>query len=200
MKVAEAWKLVGGLSKTTKMPGWSYGLPAGASCPVGSRMMLVPGSVCSGCYALKGRYRFDSVTTAQHRRLATLTRSDWTTAMAFLLNTLNARWFRWHDSGDLQNIEHLEKIIQVAIECPKTNFWLPTREIGLIRGRQFPKNLTVRVSMNMVNGLRTSTLSFPSSAVVTSYATCPAPTQGGKCLDCRACWDRTVQHVTYLKH
>ena len=28
MKTDKAWKLVGGLSKPSKMPGWSIGLPA----------------------------------------------------------------------------------------------------------------------------------------------------------------------------
>ena len=28
MKTSEALKIVGGLSKPSKMPGWSYGLPA----------------------------------------------------------------------------------------------------------------------------------------------------------------------------
>jgi len=31
MKTSEAWALVGGLSKPSKMPGWSIGIPA-AEC------------------------------------------------------------------------------------------------------------------------------------------------------------------------
>jgi hypothetical protein len=31
-------------------------------------------------------------------------------------------------------------------------------------------------------------------------ATCPAPSQGGKCGDCRACWDPKVKVVSYGKH
>ena len=48
MKTSEALKIVGGLSKPSKMPGWAYGLPA-AECKTGSKLAQVPGSVCSGC-------------------------------------------------------------------------------------------------------------------------------------------------------
>ena len=34
MKTQEALKLVGGLSKPSKMPGWAYGIPA-AECKTG---------------------------------------------------------------------------------------------------------------------------------------------------------------------
>jgi hypothetical protein len=29
---------------------------------------------------------------------------------------------------------------------------------------------------------------------------CPAPRQGMRCLDCRACWNGDVHHVSYLHH
>ena len=31
-------------------------------------------------------------------------------------------------------------------------------------------------------------------------ASCPAPSQGGKCLDCRQCWDPNIKTVSYGKH
>ena len=37
MKTNEALKIVGGLSKPSKMPGWAYGLPA-AECKTGSKL------------------------------------------------------------------------------------------------------------------------------------------------------------------
>jgi hypothetical protein len=50
MNTTEALKLVGGLSKPSKMPGWAYGIPA-AECKTGAKLKLVPGSTCEGCYA-----------------------------------------------------------------------------------------------------------------------------------------------------
>ena len=40
MKTSEAWDLVGGLSKPSKMPGWAYGIPA-KECKTGSKLRLV---------------------------------------------------------------------------------------------------------------------------------------------------------------
>ena len=71
MKTQEAWDLVGGLSKPSKMPGWAYGLPA-KECKTGSKLRLVKDSVCYNCYALKGCYVFKVVQEAQYRRLASI--------------------------------------------------------------------------------------------------------------------------------
>ena len=68
MNTKEALEIVGGLSKPSKMPGWSYGLPA-KECKTGSKLRKVPGSTCFDCYALKGCYVFKVVQDAQYRRL-----------------------------------------------------------------------------------------------------------------------------------
>ena len=56
MNTQEALKIVGGLSKPSKMPGWAYGLPA-AECKTGSKLAQQDNTTCSGCYALKGCLR-----------------------------------------------------------------------------------------------------------------------------------------------
>ena len=60
MKSKRALKIIGGLSKPSKMPGWAYGLPA-KECKTGSKLVKVKNSVCEGCYALKGCYVFKVV-------------------------------------------------------------------------------------------------------------------------------------------
>ena len=60
MLIKEAWAIVGGLSDCTKMPKFSYGLPA-IKCIVGAKLNKVVGSVCKKCYALTGHYLFESV-------------------------------------------------------------------------------------------------------------------------------------------
>ena len=67
MNTKEAWALVGGLSKPSKMPGWSIGIPA-KECKTGSKLRLIPDSVCNKCYALKGCYVFKVVQEAQYKR------------------------------------------------------------------------------------------------------------------------------------
>ncbi len=86
MKTSEALKIVGGLSKPSKMPGWAYGLPA-AECKTGSKLAKIPGTVCYGCYALKGCYVFPVVQAAQYRRLEATKSASWVDAMAQLINS-----------------------------------------------------------------------------------------------------------------
>ena len=201
MTKKEAWAIVGGLGKPSKMPGKSYGISA-TLCKVGSALRKVPGSVCSGCYALKGQYRFPEVTNAHAKRLASLSDPRWVEAMVVLLR--NERWFRWHDSGDIQSPSHLEKICEIAERCPKTRFWIPTREKVFVytvlkRRGAFPRNLTVRVSGTMIDGPPPA--AFPHTSTVVSFnATCPAHMQDNKCGDCRRCWDRRVKNVSYRFH
>lgn len=213
-KVSNAWDLVGGLSSPSKMPGYAYSLPASA-CIVGSQLASIPGSVCHSCYALRGRYLFPVVQRAMAKRLASLSHPDWANSMAILINAASSagdNYFRWHDSGDLQSTGHLRRIVEVAMATPSTHHWLPTREAGLVHqflnsGGNLPFNLTVRVSSHMVDASPPPGLSIPyvTSTVHTlspppNSHVCPAPTQGGKCGNCRACWTRTVQNISYLKH
>ena len=66
MKVSDALKITGSLSKPSKMPGWAYSLPA-KECKTGGKLQeAVPGSVCYDCYALKGCYVFKVVQDAQY--------------------------------------------------------------------------------------------------------------------------------------
>ena len=85
MNKNDALKIVGGLSRPSKMPGWCYGLPA-KECKTGGKLQKVPGSVCFNCYALKGCYVFDVVQAAQYRRLKSIKNPGWVSAMAFLIN------------------------------------------------------------------------------------------------------------------
>ena len=199
MKTSEALKLVGGLSKPSKMPGWAYGLPA-KECKTGSKLVKVEGSTCHGCYALKGCYVFKVVQEAQYRRLASVKHELWTAAMALLINSKKSKYFRWHDSGDVQDEAHLLKIFAVCKLTPSVKHWMPTREAWVKRFLPLkPHNLIVRFSAPMVDQEAPS--SWPhTSTVVTSGRTCPAPTQDNECKDCRACWDPTVKNVAYGQH
>ena len=67
MNLREAKELTGGgLGYPSKMPGTSYGISAHA-CITGAKLASVPGSVCHGCYALKGNYQYNSVQIAHKR-------------------------------------------------------------------------------------------------------------------------------------
>ena len=193
-------QIVGGLSKPSKMPGWAYGLPA-AECKTGSKLKLITNSTCSGCYADKGCYVFPVVQAAQYRRLASIKSIEWVDAMAELINSKKSKYFRWHDSGDVQDEEHLLKIFKVCELTPGTQHWMPTREAWVKKHLQHcPKNLVIRFSMPMID--QPAAGSWPNASTVVSGEgrTCPAPDQNNECGNCRACWDPKVRNVAYGKH
>lgn len=205
-----AKEITGGLSKPSKMPGFAYSIPAQA-CGIGSRLRNVQGSICSKCYALKGRYVFGNVKNALARRLASLVHSEWVQAMAFQINQAAVNVFRWHDSGDVQNLEHLERIVEVCRLTPDVRHWLPTREYAIVTAYKekhgaFPDNLNVRLSAYMVDGPlpegAAARLGVTMSGVTSdpSKVSCPAYKQGGVCGSCRACWDKNQAVVFYPKH
>ena len=197
----EAKKIVGGLSKPSKMPGPAYNLPA-AACITGAKLVKVPGSVCAGCYALKGRYRFNNVQEALQRRLQAIASPRWVEAMTVLVS--GHKFFRWHDSGDIQSLEHLKNIFKVCENTPETRHWLPTREarfLKLVQPEDVPKNLIIRLSGHMID--QPAATWWPHTSTVTTAPgsrTCPAPEQGNACGSCRACWDKNIGNIAYGKH
>ena len=207
MTIKLAEDAVGSLSKPSKMPGFGYSTPA-EDCITGSKLANVVNSICSFCYARKGRYVFRNVKQAMKKRLKALERLDWVEKMVFMINKREkSGFFRWHDSGDIQGVWHLEKIAEVARRLPHIKFWLPTREYRVVREwMQFgtkPDNLTIRLSAYMMDGkppVVAKTLGLPTSGVSNDSFSCPAPSQGNECKDCRACWDNDVENINYKKH
>jgi len=225
MKTSEALKLVGGLSKPSKMPGWAYGIPA-KECKTGSKLVKVAGSTCEGCYALKGCYVFKVVQDAQYRRLASIKSPLWVGAMSLLINSKKSKVFRWHDSGDVQDEAHLMKIFAVCKLTPGTRHWLPTREAWVKHFLpECPDNLVIRFSAPMVD--QDAPSSWPTTSTVTSShnsENCPAfrtdktgtvhtleafdtmtkenkkDLDLGHCGSCRNCWSPEVKNVAYGQH
>ena len=211
LKTAMANEITGGLSNPSKMPCKSYGTPASA-CIVGSKLRQIKGSVCSKCYAHKGMYAFPNVQECQAKRLRSITDARWTGAMVKLISGQRKpdKFFRWHDSGDIQSLAHLADIVAIAIALPDYKFWCPTRESRIVQ--QFmaimplPANLTVRVSASMIDGIAPVELTGTASAVHSTaspqagHTACIAPSQNGECRECRACWMRSVKVVSYHQH
>ena len=198
MKVNEAAAITGSMTRTSKMPGLSYSLPAW-ECKTGSKLRKIKNSVCSMCYALKGNYtRYKAIKAAQYVRLASLKNELWTAAIVTQIK--RQKYFRWHDAGDVQDLDHLNKIFEVCKLTPDTKHWMPTREAWVKDHlASCPDNLIIRLSAPMVD--QAAPESWPhTSTVVTSGRTCPAPDQGNQCKDCRACWDKDVKNIAYGEH
>ena len=65
-------KIIGGLTNTSKMPGYSFSLQALTTCNVGAKLAKVEGTPCFYCYAKGNFYLFPSTVKAQERRLESL--------------------------------------------------------------------------------------------------------------------------------
>lgn len=232
MNLTEARSIVGSIGFPSKMPGTSYGISAHA-CIAGKRLAEIPGSICSDCYALRDKMSWPKVQKAFANRLMGISDIRWADAMVVLLLHLHSEperridlglrgkklaragtryrmnpmgYHRWHDSGDLQSVEHLEKIVEVCRRTPNIKHWLPTRELSILRAwnGEIPDNLTIRVSATMIDGAppqgwpNTSTVHTKKPAA--GAHECPAYRQEHECKNCRACWSREVPVVSYLKH
>jgi hypothetical protein len=211
----------GGLSITSKMPGYGWSIPA-SFCDAGSKLHKVQGSTCNKCYALDGRYLMPNVKLAMARRLVTYHLdnslnpydSNFVQVLSSFLNWnlenpiagIDAKYFRWFDSGDLQDHVMLHKIRIIAEKCPEVSFWLPTRESGIVkRIDSIPSNLVIRYSTPMVDALsrvQNSTMVFSSLNVLPDGCqACPATIAKPHTCNahnCRSCW--TPGHIGYKVH
>lgn len=220
MTKKQAHAIHGGLTQTTKMPCQSYSLPT-IACVTGFKMRAIAGSICADCYAEKGNYRkyANGIEPAQHARLESISmaiadpeyRKIWIQAMVVSIGA--DQYFRFHDSGDIQNIDHLELYAELARALPSCRFWLPTREYGIVSAftaqYDVPTNLIIRLSAMFIDKavIVPKTLQgVPGIAVSNVHSkkaigtACNAPKQNGECRKCRACWSRSVATVSYSIH
>lgn len=232
MTLGRARAIAGSLGFPSKMPGSSYGLPVRA-CQAGEKLAQVEGSACSVCYAMKDAYTWPNALEGQLSRLDAIHHPRWVDAMVrLLLNAHRHRYrridlgkfglrkgqrhrlnemghHRWHDSGDLQSVDHLARICRICERTPLIRHWLPTQELGMVAkyltaGGKIPDNLLIRVSSIMIDDAHrrrwpTSSSVFTEVAPAGAHV-CPAPHQGHRCMSCRACWSPDVRHVAYAAH
>jgi hypothetical protein len=197
------------LSKTSKLGTYSWSLQAVETCPgsIGKDGELV--NSCKGCYAVGGMYSFPGTKAVRADNKKAWRENDWVEVMTKALK--KQTHFRWFDSGDLYSVELAEKIYQVMLATPNTKHWLPTRSYKFTKFQdvldrmQSLTNTMVRYSSDEVDGTYTKGLHgstiLPTKEMADSNTfVCNAPEQGGKCLDCRACYDKSIQVIGYIAH
>ena len=194
------------LSNTSKLGCKSISLNA-KSCKTGSKLAKKKGSVCFGCYALKGCYQFPVVQDAMERRMKFFYHKDFIPIMVFLLSSLRKKKFRWFDSGDVQNTIMALNILEICRLTPDIKHWIPSKEYKIWREalkiQKLPKNVCLRMSSPNIDqeplkGFEnTSTVHKDKKAFGLE---CIAYKQDGKCLDCEACFNKKVKNVSYPLH
>ena len=219
MLIKEAVNHTHALSETSKLPGKSTGISA-FDCNIGMKLAKVEGTVCEECYAFRNFYLMPATKIAHDKRLQLMLEDPlWEDAMTVQVRILKMPYFRWFDSGDLQSVYNLERIVRVCERTPSIHHWLPTKEYQLVaefllKGGKIPENLSLRLSGykfddpppkfrygHVLSQLQTSTathLDEDEQPVAVHGHLCPAHWQKGECGDCRACWSKEVPNVTYV--
>jgi hypothetical protein len=196
------------LSKTSKLGTFSWSLQALETCPgsVGKNGQLV--AACSGCYATTGMYNFPAVKAPRASNKEDWQRAEWVQEMVYALR--KQTHFRWFDSGDMYSLELAEKMLKIMTLTPGTKHWLPTRMYKfpkfakVLDAMQQLPNVMVRFSSDAVDGTfesyHGSTIIPAGTPVPAGVTVCSAPDQGGKCLECRACYAKDVAVIGYVAH
>ena len=220
LTIKQATKNVGGLSQTDKMPSKSWGISA-KECNIGSKLRASKQeTVCDGCYAFKGFMMLPTQQNAYYRRLE-LWKADrklWVLSMDHLIKNhkpiKESKYFRWFDSGVIQGADMFKDIIELANLNPDVSFWLPTKEFKLVNifSSIIPSNLNVRKSHPLINAYKMQPIENVTASYVydqeklntipSNTRICPAtkPESNKKCNDCRMCWDKSIESITYIKH
>jgi hypothetical protein len=108
-----------------------------------------PGLPCfKYCYAKQNYIQFPIVKRAYDRNLARyLANPDrYFRSILWYVRTKKLDMFRWHVSGDVPSTEYLRGMIRVANLAPNCKFLAFTKKYELVKGVEFPKNLTVVLS------------------------------------------------------
>jgi hypothetical protein len=197
------------LSLTSKLGCYSWSLEAWDYCPGSQDAAGEPVDACRFCYARNGFYRMPTVKAKRAANLKDFQLSDWVDRMVAALQ--KETHFRWFDSGDMFSLPLAEKIYAVMQQTPHVKHWLPTRMHKfdkfkpIIWDMQQLPNVVVRLSSDSVGGevltntITSSTIIPDKDFEIDAYK-CPAYNQGGKCLDCRACWSKDVPVIAYVYH
>ena len=137
------------LSNTSKLGVKSISLNA-KNCKTGSKLAKKKGSVCHGCYALKGCYQFPVVQNAMARRMEFFNHKDFIKIMVWLLQSQTKKFFRWFDSGDVQSVIMALNILEVCKLTPDIKHWIPSKEYKIWRDvlkiEKLPSNVCLRMS------------------------------------------------------
>lgn len=170
----------------------SVSLPACITCN--------PNAPCfSKCYALRMERRYKNTRTAYARNLNILqedARAYWLQVKAAAMVT---RFFRYHVSGDIPNIEYFNNMIQLAQELPGTQFLAFTKQYNIVNeylnnGGVIPDNLKILFSnwgawkCNNPHGLPVCEVILKNTQPDPNWKIC-----GGNCTACACagigCWE-----------
>lgn len=165
-----------------------------------------------GCYALKGHFAFPAVKNRLNENLQAYKENPKAFFQAIEVAASNARFFRYHSSGDIVDYNYLAGMCRVARKVKSCKFLCFTKKYELVNQyvadkHLIPGNLTIVFSCwkefvpdNPYN-FPTTWVYFPKEGDCNGLIPKDSIPCTGKCYECHACWQlRKGQSVVFKKH
>ena len=181
-----------GNSKMGAIP--SVSLPACTTCN--------PSAPCfKKCYALRLARRYKTVASAYDRNLEILNNSPDTYWLQVKAAAITTRFFRYHVSGDIPNIDYFVYMVKTAHDLPNTTFLAFTKQYHIVNqyistfgADAIPQNLKIIFSnwgawkCENPHNLPTCEVILKGSEPAENWKIC-----GGNCTECACrgigCWE-----------
>ena len=101
-------------------------------------------------------------------------------------------------AGDVQDLQHLQKIYEVCRLTPTKRHWLPTGSMDQATCTEKPDNLVIRLSSPMVDQ---GPYSWPNTSCGRRSARAARHLNKEAMMSsCRQCWDPNIKNISYGKH
>lgn len=118
------------------------------------------------CYALRNNFLLPNVKKGAQKRYEFSRHSSFIDKMVQAINRRNPEFFRLHASGDFYSEEYVEKITEIATQCPETMFRTTTRRRDLTKVIQKLNNLPNFIVRESLDRQRTDPkMNLPFAAI-----------------------------------
>lgn len=163
------------------------------------------------CYASKLCRIYPSVKASYDRNLAILNESRDAYFTQVKASAMMSRYFRFHVSGDIIDLDYLDRMVKLVKECKGTDFLVFTKNYEDVNEyfakHRRPKNLHLILSLPFDGAEIDNPHNMPTAAVVLkgnepkpSYKVC-----GGNCTECACrgvgCWElKKGETIAFREH
>ena len=168
-------------------------------------------SCAKKCYAVKLMRIYKSVQKAYYNNLDILKEDRNAYFLQVKASAMTTRFFRFHVSGDIVDIDYLDRMVKLARDCKKTEFLAFTKNYDDVNNyfsnHRKPKNLHLIFSSPFDGAMIPNPHNFPTAAVILKGQT-PNPSHkicGGNCSACACqgvgCWElKKGETIAFYEH
>lgn len=190
-------------------PIHSVSLPPIVTCPNWRLCVNQKGEQI--CYALKSYKLFPSTKSAYDRNLEILNNDRDDYFQQVKMDATFQRYFRWHVSGDIIDMDYLDRMVKLARELKHTEFLAFTKNYKDVneyfQTHKKPRNLHLILSLPFTGATIDNPHNLPTAAVILkgqepddNWKVC-----GGKCSECACrgvgCWQlKNGETIAFAEH